>query len=641
MSKYVKGDVTPVVPRKLRPIFFMLVACFALWGLLNNMTDNLVPAFETIFGIKPSESAGVQIAFYGAYAVLAIFAAMMVEEFSYRTGVLAGLGFYILGALIYIPACIAQSFDLYLLGIFILAGGLSILETSCNPYVLSLGPEKTAVRRLNFAQAFNPVGSLAGIFLAKYVILANLKGNSQAVQLFWVCVPYVGLIAVAAVIWFFFIRQKDQDSEYESKDEIPVKEEITTAKSTKAKMGLVGLYALCITIPVTLVVLINSFYVAPMVTEAQTQADAEMAKVAPIILSVKDKTTGQNFTDKINEAKLGNVSTLVEQRMSTATVTDADITEELDLKGQALHIEIDKAITVNRPKDDATPEEITEAIQGQEKAVISVLDKYTTKKVSGKDVSIWGNMVFQLIIVMVGPFLFTLVLRDYREMLIDLLKLPRYWMGVVAQFFYVGVQIAAWTWLNKYCCLQLGLESDVAATYYLISLILFIACRWVSTYYMKKFNPAAMMSLFALVAIACCLGTMYLPSDVLFCIGGLPFSANIICLILISGGMSLMFPTIYGIALGGLNQKIVKLGAAGLIMAILGGAVITPWMGSIIESADSIWLSLIPQADTTWNYVWSTSDQAVRASFIVPTICFAVVLAYSLIFRKPTTTSDK
>lgn len=515
MSTQSQKDLTPVVPRKFRTVFFMLVACFALWGLLNNMTDNLVPAFETIFGIKPSESAGVQISFYGAYAVLAIFAAMMVEEFSYRTGVLTGLGFYILGALIYIPACIAQNFDLYLLGIFILAGGLSVLETSCNPYVLSLGPEKTAVRRLNFAQAFNPVGSLAGIFLAKYAILANLEGNDKAVQLFWVCVPYVGLISVAAVIWFFFVRLKDSESA-SAQYEMPGQDE--SMKTGMPKSALIGLYMLCIAIPVGILVAINSLCENP---------------------------------------------------------------------------------------------------------------------------GIWGNMVCQLLFVMVGPFVFTLLIKNYRNMLCALLKLPRYWMGVVAQFFYVGVQIAAWTWLNKYCCKQLGLSSDVAATYYLISLILFIVCRWVATYYMKKFNPASMMSLFAIVAIACCAGTMYLPSDVLFSVGGLPFSANIICLILISGGMSLMFPTIYGIALGGLSSHIVKLGAAGLIMAILGGAIITPWMGAIIESTESCWFCLVPGYDATWDAALKTSDKAVRASFIVPAICFAVVLLYSLIFRKPATSSDK
>ena len=101
-----------------------------------------------------------------------------------------------------------------------------------------------------------------------------------------------------------------------------------------------------------------------------------------------------------------------------------------------------------------------------------------------------------------------------------------------------------------------------------------------------------------------------------------------------SGFMSLMFPTIYGIALRGLDERAVKLGAAGLIMAILGGALITPWMAGVLGNADSAWISLLPGFDNTWDTNLGTSSAAVRASFVVPAICFAVVLAYSLIFRK-------
>ena len=204
MSENSQKDLTPVVPRKYRSIFFMLVSCFALWGLLNNMTDNLVPAFKNIFTIPQEKAALVQVAFYGAYAVLAIFASILIEEFSYKKGVLIGLGVYILGALCYIPACINQSFDIYFIAIFVVAAGCSVLETTCNPYVISLGPEKTAVRRLNFAQAFNPVGSICGIFLAQQLILSNLNpatADERALmpadqlkaivhtELFWVCAP--------------------------------------------------------------------------------------------------------------------------------------------------------------------------------------------------------------------------------------------------------------------------------------------------------------------------------------------------------------------------------------------------------------------------------------------------------------------
>ena len=158
--------------------------------------------------------------------MLALPAAFIIKRYSYRMGVLVGLGFYMVGAFGYIPAAILQSYNLFLVSIFILAGGLSVLETTCNPFVLSLGDESTSVRRLNFAQAFNPLGSMAGLFLAKYVILAHLNPatlddrlamSTEALtavrdaELFWVCVPYVGLILIAFIIWMFFYRSTLSD----------------------------------------------------------------------------------------------------------------------------------------------------------------------------------------------------------------------------------------------------------------------------------------------------------------------------------------------------------------------------------------------------------------------------------------------
>lgn len=162
---------------------------------------------------------------------------------------------------------------------------------------------------------------------------------------------------------------------------------------------------------------------------------------------------------------------------------------------------------------------------------------------------------------------------DYRCQLMKLVKLPRYFCGVAAQFFYVGVQIAVWTWTIKYIMSVFpGMQEAAASNYYIFSIILFIACRAITTALMKKFNPANMMSLFAVAGILCCMGTIYLPREI-----------SVWTLVGISGCMSLMFPTIYGIALRGLGSE-VKLGAAGLIMAILGGAVITPYMGSWIDN---------------------------------------------------------
>lgn len=454
----IMSEQTPVVPRKYLPIFVLLVSCFALWGLLNNMTDNLVPAFQKIFMTSQSVAGYVQISFYGAYSAVAIFASLLIQRAGYRVGVLAGLGVYILGALLYIPACLMQSFWTYIVGIFIVAGGCAVLETTCNPYVLALGDERTAVRRLNFAQMFNPVGSLTGILLAQQFILAKLDpatvAERQAMpadalravvhhELFWVCVPYVGLCAIAAAIWLCFFRSKPT--------------EVDTVKASRESVG---------------------------------------------------------------------------------------------------------------------------------------------------------------------------------EVLGILARSPKWYLGVVAQVFYVGVQIAAWTWMNVYCQKELGVKSDTAATYYLIAIATFIACRWLATFAMKYVDPAKLMAVFALAAIACTAGVMYLPTEIAFTVGKLPFSWNVVCLVLMSGCMSLMFPTIYGIALGGIDPRAHKLGAAGLIMAIVGGALLTPWMAQIIGDAGSFWTRLTPMFDAAWDANLRLSQVTLRAAFVVPAICFAVVLAYALLFAR-------
>ena len=427
-------EETAIVPKKYRMHFIMLISCFVLWGLLNNMTDNLVPAFGKIFMLEAADSSLVQVAFYGSYAVLALPAAILIKKYSYRNGVLVGLGLYIIGAMGYIPAAMLQNFNLFLVSVFVLAGGLSILETTCNPYVISLGSEETSVRRLNLAQAFNPIGSLAGIIMAKYIILGNLHPatyeervamGSEALskiqnnELIWVCVPYVSLVAIAIIIWCFFKRSKGSE---------------------------------------------------------------------------KDNSGELNIIESIKK----------------------------------------------------------------------------------------------------------------------LVKIPRYAFGVITQFFYVGVQIAVWTWTIKYVMVTVGIDEASAAKYYLIAMFGFIACRWICTALMKYIEPGIMMAVFAVLGILCSLGAIYLPTNL-----------SVWSLVLISSCMSLMFPTIYGIALEGLGKE-VKVGAAGLIMAILGGAVITPIMGLFIDSGK---LSSLVTS-------YQGAEAVVRSAFFIPVVCFAVVLIYSLCFRK-------
>lgn len=425
-----------IIPKDKRLIFFMLVSCFILWGLLNNITDNLVPAFGKIFMMSAVDSSMVQFFFYGAYAVLAIPAALLIKKYSFRHGVLVGLGFYIIGALGYIPAAIFQIYDIFLMSIFILAGGLSVLETTCNPYVIALGSEKTSIRRINFAQAFNPVGSIMGLFLAKFLILANLNpadyeeriqmdpatlSSIRAHELLWVCVPYVGLITIALIIWVFFFRQKS---------------------------------------------------------------------------NLKDQSGALNF---VGSAR-------------------------------------------------------------------------------------------------------------------NLMRNKRYFCGVITQFFYVGMQIAVWTWMIKYVMALTDLVEAEAVNFYIYAMFFFIGARWLCTFLMKYIHAPRLMAVVALCGMMVTLGTIYLPSNL-----------SIICLMLISACMSLMFPTIYGIALRGLGDD-VKLGAAGLIMAIIGGAIITPIMGGFIDNSTLAFLT--PS--------FTGEEAAVRSSYYTAFFCMFIVFLYALFnSRKP------
>lgn len=196
--------------------FVLLVSCFAAWGLAANMTDPLVGVFRTVFSMNTVQSALVQSAYYGAYFLLAIPAAFINARFSYKVGVLTGLGFAAIGGLLFIPAANVMTYSLFLAALFLLAGGLSILETSANPFVMSMGPEPNATRRLNFAQAFNPVGANMGVFLAATMIAPNISELSEqeraalsssalrelrSGELDAVMTPYVGLTVLLLAIW--------------------------------------------------------------------------------------------------------------------------------------------------------------------------------------------------------------------------------------------------------------------------------------------------------------------------------------------------------------------------------------------------------------------------------------------------------
>lgn len=163
------NGVSYVVP------FILITSCFALWGFANDITNPMVKAFSKIFRMSVTDGTLVQVAFYGGYFAMAFPAAIFIRRFSYKAGVLLGLGLYACGAFLFYPAMLTGSYYPFLIAYFILTCGLSFLETSCNPYILSMGPEETATRRLNMAQSFNPVGSLMGMWVAMNFIQARLN----------------------------------------------------------------------------------------------------------------------------------------------------------------------------------------------------------------------------------------------------------------------------------------------------------------------------------------------------------------------------------------------------------------------------------------------------------------------------------
>lgn len=163
------------IERKYLVPFALVTSMFLLWGLANNMTDTLLAAFKRIMSMSDTQTSFIQFAFYGSYFCFALPSALFIRKKSFKAGIILGLSLYSLGAILFMPAAYAASYGFYLVAIYIMAGGCSVLETSANPYILSMGSPETATRRLNIAQSFNPVGSIIGIMMSKYFILDDIS----------------------------------------------------------------------------------------------------------------------------------------------------------------------------------------------------------------------------------------------------------------------------------------------------------------------------------------------------------------------------------------------------------------------------------------------------------------------------------
>lgn len=413
--------------------FALVTVCFALWGFANDITNPMVKAFSKIFRMSVTDGTLVQVAFYGGYFCMALPAALFIRKYSYKAGLLMGLGLYACGALLFLPAKASGNYYPFLLAYFILTCGLSFLETSANPYILSMGDKETATRRLNLAQAFNPIGSLAGMFVAMRFIQSRLDPLSTEER------------ALLDDAKFEAVKASDLD-------------------------------VLCqpyLIIGMVLVVMFILFLIAlPKTTPAESSG-----------------TPAGGFGD-----------------------------------------------TVRR---------------------------------------LWANKIY------------------------------RY--GVLAQFFYVGVQIMCWTYIIQYgtrVFVGEGMpERDaevLSQRYNIIAMIIFCVSRFVCTWLMRYFKSYRMLTLFALVGILLAAGVIFIDGRM-----------GLYCLVGISACMSLMFPTIYGIALNDVGDD-AKLGAAGLIMAILGGSVLPPLQARIIDGNGILGIP------------------SVNVSFIVPLLCFVVIVFYGI-----------
>ncbi len=171
-----------LVEKKYLLTFILITSLFALWGFANDITNPMVAAFQTVMELTAAKASLVQFAFYGGYATMAIPAALFARRYSYKKGILLGLILYAIGAFMFIPAANRQEFDFFCVSLYVLTFGLAFLETTANPYILSLGSKETSTRRLNLAQAFNPIGSLMGMFVASRIVLAKLESDTAAVR---------------------------------------------------------------------------------------------------------------------------------------------------------------------------------------------------------------------------------------------------------------------------------------------------------------------------------------------------------------------------------------------------------------------------------------------------------------------------
>ena len=475
-----------LIPKQYLLTFILTTCCFSLWGFANDFTNPLVKVFEQVFIITTSQASWLQFAFYTGYFCMAIPAVLFIRRFSYKSAIMLGLALYACGALITIPASLTAQFALFCLASYVITYGLAFLETACNPYILAMGPAETATQRLNLAQSFNPIGSLAGMAVASLVLAPSLE-----------------------------------------------------------------------------------------VTKVRTQLEAQNPEyIQYLVTGETDLPEGASIEESGETALL--------QDGSSVTVYSEGIPDFQAVSG---------------------------ALGGAVPNVMKALRANETKQFNELQQTDLGNVRGPYMVIASVVIVFFLIFAFCKmpsfkqeeqeaplfQIVGHLLKRARFIEGVFAQLFYVGAQIMCWTFIIHYGMEQVGLSLSEAQNYNIIAMAIFLTSRFICTFLMRYLRPSIMLLIFALGGFCCTLGAIYLEGQ-----------SGLISLVMVSACMSLMFPTIYGIALKGLKLEEAKLGSAFLIMSIVGGAVLTKLQGGLI------------------------TDYGVRTSFWLPAGCFVMIALYGL-----------
>ena len=476
----------PIIPKQYLLPFILTTCCFSLWGFANDFTNPLVKVFEQVFIITTGQASWLQFAFYTGYFCMAIPAVFFIRRYTYKAAIMLGLSLYAVGALITIPASLTAQFALFCLASYIITYGLAFLETACNPYIIAMGSAETGTQRLNLAQSFNPIGSLAGMAVASLILAPNLE-----------------------------------------------------------------------------------------VTKVRAQIEAENpAAISYLVTDVSDLPASASYSKDSGLVTLadGNSVTLYEDG-------------------------IPDFASVSGALDAAVPN-VLKAMRANEPEVFNQLQQTDLSNVRGP---------YMVIAIVVAIFLllfaynklpsFKSETKDppFMEIVKRLKRRARFVEGVLAQLFYVGAQIMCWTFIIHYGMEQVGLSLSEAQNYNIIAMIIFLSSRFICTALMQFIRPSLMLLIFSIAGFGCTVGAIYLPGQ-----------QGLFSLVMISACMSLMFPTIYGIALNGLKIEEAKLGSAFLIMSIVGGAVLTKLQGGLI------------------------TDYGVRYSFWLPAGCFIMIALYGL-----------